>query len=84
MNLKVFELKQSGETFWIAAHTSIHALNVYLYALDMHFIELSDSDDIREMSEEEVSVSRFTDGKSFTEYLKGVNSPQIIAGTPYN
>ena len=77
MNLKVFELKQNGETFWITAHTSIHALNVFLYTLDMHFVELLDSDNIREMSEEEVGVSRFTDGKPFNEYLKGVNSPKI-------
>lgn len=84
MNLKVFKLKQNGETFWIAAHTSIHALRVYLEQLDMHFIELLDSDDIREMSKDEVNMSKFTDGTLFTDYLKGVNSPQIIAGTPYN
>jgi hypothetical protein len=86
--LKVFELRWTGEKEWICAFTNIHALRVYCNITDTDLTDMNDTDEIVEVPKEKwpemtIRNSDKDEFQTFEEYMKAQTTPDIIAGTMY-
>ena len=84
--MKIFELKIDGETEWIWADDTLHALKYYTGLND---VLLSEIDSCDELAKEEWDEYKVTDpdceypDQTFAEYVKGLATPEMIASTAY-
>lgn len=94
MELKIFELRWTGEKEWVCAYTNIHALRVLCNITDIDLTDMNDTDEIIEVPKEKWSelyiknmdfdeLNDPEDWKqmSFEEYMKDKTLPDIIATT---
>lgn len=90
MELKIFELRWTGEKEWVCAYTNIHALRVLCNITDIDLTDMNDTDEIIEVPKEkwpEMTIrnsdSDPEDITTFEDYMKKATGPDIIAGTMY-
>lgn len=94
--MKIFELQhEDGEKEWIAAPTSIKALEHYFDTTGCHFEDMADETEIVEVPEskwDELKVKNVDYDKTdpedwkeqtFREAVNGLTRPDMIAGTMY-
>lgn len=83
--MKAYEIKNNGESDYIAAENQLQALNFWLKHTEN--INLDDVDEIIEMSEKDCENATITiEGESpqkFSEFMKKQNTTCYIAGTWY-
>ena len=94
--MNIYELQWStGEFEWVAAHTTIEALKVYYELTGVDLYDLQPEDEIVLVPVEKWPELRLInteyneddpndwETKTFTEVMKDLSGPDIIAGTMY-
>lgn len=95
--MKIFELRWTdiGEKEWIAAHTNIQAIKEYCSITSTDLFELDDVDEVIELPESDWDIlivrnldydssdSDDWEEKTFRQFIEGLTSPTLIAGTMY-
>lgn len=90
--MKIFEFQVNGEKEWVAANTIIQAFETYCNLTGMGLWDFESGDDVVEIPESkwgeyyvnhEEPYSEEDNLEPFSEVVKRMTSPDIIASTAY-